>query len=204
MTICIADSHYYELRIQRKQIKYAYIRVKPNQVLEISAPAKMPQDLIVNLIKEKTKWILSVTATLEDRFQEEDIRLMPIPAEQQQELRYEAEDLAYEAMLKLYPLVEPFGVKVPEVRVRYMTSRWGSCIVNKNRIWINVYLIKLPQQCLAYVVLHELVHFIHPNHSKAFYHTLNQLMPEWKEAKEILHRVQLPPKNAEAKAARIE
>jgi len=202
MTICIADSHYFELKITRKNIKNAYIRVRPNKVLEVSAPIKLPYEFIAEFIKEKSKWIISVSNTLEDDFRK-PVNLMPLTQEELIDLRFEAEDMVADALEKTYFKVKPYGVRIPEVRVRYMTSRWGSCIVNKGRVWINIYLAKLPPKCMEYVMLHELVHFIHPNHSADFYAMLEKLMPNWKEYKELLKRVNLPPKNAVETAVHI-
>ena len=44
------------------------------------------------------------------------------------------------------------------------------------------------RNCIEYVVMHELCHFIHPNHSKQFYGFLAMLMPDWKERKQLLNK----------------
>ena len=67
-----------------------------------------------------------------------------------------------------------------------MKKRWGSCLRSKNRIILNYELIKAPKHCIEYVVLHELVHFIHRNHDQKFYNMLTVLMPDWKQRKAIL------------------
>jgi len=203
MTICLANDNFFELKINRKTIKNAYIRVKPNKVIELSVPKKMPDDLITDLIKQKTSWIISVSDTLGNNFDANEIRLMPVPQNQIDDLKYEAEVIVYESLQKVYPLVKKYGIEFPEHRVRYMTTRWGSCVVNKKRIWINVYLVKLPPQCLDYVVLHELIHFIRPDHSDKFYSLLDELMPGWKECKKILKRVKLPSKEDMKRASQI-
>ncbi|RXI67127.1 hypothetical protein DP121_13145 [Clostridium tetani] len=47
--------------------------------------------------------------------------------------------------------------------------------------------MKTEETCIDYVVLHELVHLVHFNHSKDFYDLLDDLMPDWKERKRILN-----------------
>ncbi|MEG0292403.1 MAG: M48 family metallopeptidase [Anaerovoracaceae bacterium] len=79
-----------------------------------------------------------------------------------------------------------FGVLMPSVKVRYMTSRWGSCRPSKKSITLNVRLINYPIEVLEYVIVHELVHFIVCNHSSEFYHLLESLMGDWKEREKIL------------------
>lgn len=74
----------------------------------------------------------------------------------------------------------------PEITVRRMKSRWGSCHVNSNRITLNERLIEAPAECIRFVILHELCHFIHPNHSSSFYRLLEAFCPYWKKTKKLL------------------
>lgn len=89
-----------------------------------------------------------------------------------------------EAVERIYPLFEAYGVKFPEVKFRTMKSRWGSCKVNGGSITLNTKLIHFPMECIEYVVAHELAHFIHPNHSKMFYDLLSEVMPDHKVRRE--------------------
>ena len=75
---------------------------------------------------------------------------------------------------------------LPKVQVRKMKTLLGSCSLNRDAITFNQYLIKAKPACIDYVVLHELVHFIYPNHSKQFYDFLSIYMPDWKERKKVL------------------
>jgi hypothetical protein len=78
-------------------------------------------------------------------------------------------------------------VKKPmAVCFRDMSSRWGSCMVQKGSICINSRLIFAPVSCLDYVLGHELCHFIYPNHSASFYRLLNAAIPDAMEARNIL------------------
>ena len=67
-----------------------------------------------------------------------------------------------------------------------MKTLWGSCSVNRGIITLNFYLIKAGIPYIDYVVLHELTHFLYPNHSKQFYMFLSNYMPDWKERKQVL------------------
>lgn len=89
-------------------------------------------------------------------------------------------------VLEFYPIVQKYGVSLPQVQIRKMKTLWGSCSANRNVVTFNQYLIKAKPACIDYVVLHELVHFIYPNHSKQFYDFLSINMPDWKERKKIL------------------
>lgn len=85
-----------------------------------------------------------------------------------------------------YPIIEKYGVAMPKVTVRKMKTLWGSCSVNRGAITFNFYLIKARMPYIDYVILHELTHFLYPNHSKQFYMFLSNYMPDWKERKHIL------------------
>ena len=93
-----------------------------------------------------------------------------------------------EILEELYPLFRKYGVAMPALRIRDMETRWGSCLVKKGIITLNKHLIEAPRNCIEYVVMHELCHFIYPNHSKQFYSFLSMLMPDWRERKTILDK----------------
>jgi predicted metal-dependent hydrolase len=72
------------------------------------------------------------------------------------------------------------GVKAHELRIKKMKTRWGTCNPKDKRVWLNLELIYRPPQCLEYVVLHELCHFIEASHNHKFKALLNTYMPNWK------------------------
>lgn len=74
----------------------------------------------------------------------------------------------------------------PELNTRIMTSKWGVCYTRNNKINISSYLIHYPLECLEYIMVHEMTHFIIPNHSKRFYEIVNNNMPDYKIANEKL------------------
>ncbi len=68
---------------------------------------------------------------------------------------------------------------VKELRVKRLRRRWGSCSSTGN-ILLNTHLIKAPMECIDYVIIHELCHLKHMNHSKNYYATLAKYCPDWK------------------------
>lgn len=93
-----------------------------------------------------------------------------------------------ELINKIYAQMQKYDVPFPTLKVRCMKSRWGSCQPQKGIITLNSRLIAAPENCIEYVVLHEFVHFIHPNHSKQFWNFVTMMMPDWKERKRELER----------------
>lgn len=80
-----------------------------------------------------------------------------------------------------------YHLEFPDVKIRDMKSRWGSCTPAKNSITLNQKLIHYPFEFIEYVVLHEFVHFIQPNHSKAFYNIIENYMPDYKTRMEMVN-----------------
>ena len=87
---------------------------------------------------------------------------------------------------QVYPVFQKYGVAMPNLRIRDMETRWGSCLAKKGIITLNKRLLEAPRHCIEYVVTHEFCHFIHPNHSKQYYAFLTMLMPDWRERKKVL------------------
>ena len=98
-------------------------------------------------------------------------------------------EVFHEICEEIYPMFKPYGVKYPFIKIRIMKSRWGSCQPQRGIITLNGKMIAAPREAIKYVVLHELAHFVHPNHSKDFYGLVEQLMPDWKERRALLQNV---------------
>lgn len=85
-----------------------------------------------------------------------------------------------------FKYLKMLNLSLDTIEFRAMKSRWGTCIPAKKKILFNSKLVHCPIEAIEYVVLHEIVHLIHPNHSNAFYTTVGVYMPDWKERKKIL------------------
>ncbi len=87
----------------------------------------------------------------------------------------------------VYPAFERLGVCWPQIRIRSMVSRWGSCQPAKGVLTFARQLVEVPQTCMEYVVVHEFAHFIHPDHSPRFHAFMTEMMPNWKERRDMLN-----------------
>lgn len=99
------------------------------------------------------------------------------------------------AKIKFYTISEPiierfkkYKVAPSSIILRAMPTRWGSC-TPKGKIILNPELIKAPKGCIEYVVIHELCHLVHQNHTKAFYDLQDKIMPDWQKWKERLEKI---------------
>ncbi|MBR0070560.1 MAG: M48 family metallopeptidase [Synergistaceae bacterium] len=87
--------------------------------------------------------------------------------------------------------VKRVGVKINSCNIRNMKTRWGSCNISRERILINLQLVKKPPECLEYVLTHELVHLLEKNHTNRFKSLMDKYYPAWREAKRILAEMPL-------------
>lgn len=85
------------------------------------------------------------------------------------------------------PLIEKWeaklGVSVSQYFLQRMKTKWGSCNHREKNIRLNTELVKKPKDLLEYVIVHELVHLLEPNHSDRFIAILDRHYPTWREAR---------------------
>lgn len=82
------------------------------------------------------------------------------------------------------PLIEKWsailGVSPPEWGIKRMKTKWGTCNIGGRRVWLNLELIKKPEACLEYVIVHELTHFFERSHSDRFVAMMDRWLPQWR------------------------
>ena len=83
------------------------------------------------------------------------------------------------------------GIVVNDVRIKRMKTRWGSCNASAGRVWLNLELVKKPPACLAYILVHEMVHFLERHHNERFRALMDDLMPQWRLHRDELNRAPL-------------
>ena len=88
----------------------------------------------------------------------------------------------------LPPIIEKFkkyNVSPAKISIRDMRSRWGSCS-RKGNISLNLQLVKLNENCIRQVMIHEMCHLVYFNHQAGFYALMEEMMPDWKQWKKEL------------------
>lgn len=82
-------------------------------------------------------------------------------------------------------------IKVSNVSIRHMKTRWGSCNQLNKTIWLNLELIKKPSACIEYVLVHEFCHLKEKKHNDAFLKLMDKYMPKWRMFKDELNKMPL-------------
>ena len=169
--------------IIRSKRKTVGISVKPGGEIIIRAPRMLQQAAILSFVYQKTDWILTAYDNLKDRTPQ----IKNIPKDTATcalEKRYR--DAAKEYIPKRVEYYHSLtGGSYKKITIRDQKTRWGSCSSN-GTLSFNYRLMLAPPRVLDYVVVHELCHLTHMNHSKAFWDMVASILPEYKEYRKWL------------------
>ena len=86
----------------------------------------------------------------------------------------------YQSRLDYWYNIFEEKIPIPNLKIRKMTSRWGVCNIKNHNVTLNYELLKYDITCLDYVIVHELSHFIHHNHSRQFWTLVEKYYPNYK------------------------
>jgi predicted metal-dependent hydrolase len=101
-------------------------------------------------------------------------------------LRTEAEKVL---LPRLRELAELYGFEYQSAAIKQLVGRWGSCDSTRH-IALSLYLIQLPIELIDYVLIHELTHTVHLNHSPGFWSDVQQLCPDYKQLRRKMRELQ--------------
>jgi predicted metal-dependent hydrolase len=122
-------------------------------------------------------------------------KLQKVPNGDKEKIQ-KAYDAFYKEMAKSYLtqraefFAQKMGLSYSELRFRKMKSRWGSCSSQK-KITLNTALMKVDKALIDYVVVHELAHLVHMNHSKAFHALVAEYLSDAKARRSALKKISL-------------
>ncbi len=159
------------------------ISIKPGGEIIIRAPRFLPKKVILSYVYEKSDWIVSAWENQKDRTprtndQPKDAATAAL------EKRYR--DAAKEYIPKRVEYYHAFtGGEYQKITIRDQKTRWGSCSSN-GTLSFNYRLMLAPPRVLDYVVVHELCHLTHMNHSTAFWEMVSSILPDYKEHRKWL------------------
>lgn len=162
------------IRSKRRSIA---IQVDTDCNIVVRAPLNMSEDKIQSFVLEKKAWLEKAVAEQmkkrkqQKNYTDEDIKILRKKAKEviPQKVAYYSKIMG----------VEPTGVKINSAKKRY-----GSCS-GKNSLNFSLFLMDKDERFIDYVVVHELAHIVHHNHSKEFYALIEKYMPDYKERKKL-------------------
>ena len=146
----------------------------------VRAPLRCPQRDIDRFVAEHRDWIVKKIALQQHRAALREA-MEPTP-EQVQVLRRRAAEILPQRVAQYAPMmgVTPAGVKITSARTRF-----GSCS-GKNSLCFSWRLMLYPDAAIDYVVVHELAHIRHHNHSKDFWAFVAAVMPDYRDRQALL------------------
>ncbi|MBW6487587.1 SprT family zinc-dependent metalloprotease [Sulfurimonas sp.] len=206
------------LHVRNRALKNSYISVKRNGLITVKT-SNVSEDYVRNLLEKKELWIRKQLQKIQNNPQpqinmEDEVLLfgeiLSIDIDEAKELRKELERvdvLNAEAVLKCYdkfyknyaknyliPRVEHYSrimeLDFSEIKFRKMRSRWGSCS-SMGVITLNIELIKIDKKLIDFIVVHELSHLVHMNHSKKFHSLVERYLPDAKSLNRELKAIRL-------------
>lgn len=92
----------------------------------------------------------------------------------------------YENRLNYWYDIFEEKIPSPNLKIRKMSSRWGVCNIKNKNVTLNLELSRYELYALDYVIVHELSHFIYPNHSKNFWSLVEKYYPRYKDVRRYL------------------
>ena len=195
---CLAQADI-ELHISKKRVKNINFRLKPHKLM-VSIPISLSSAQTVQAIEKRVPWAIANHPHVLERYKRQQIpsqqsikeastadsTLLLWGVEQSFTLNHDKKIAYYrqhlsEVMPALFNKWQPIvGAYANEIRLKKMHTRWGSCNTRARRIWLSVYLPAYPIECTEYVIVHELCHLHHANHSRAFWQTVATAMPDYR------------------------
>ena len=167
-----------EYKIIYSKRKSLAIQVTPDGEVLVKAPKNTPKKNIEETVKKYSDWIEKTQKKVLGK----DIGMKKASAEEEKLLRKKAKELLPE---KVNYYSDLLGVTPTRLTVTGARTRFGSCS-GKNSISFSFYLMRFPEDAIDYVVVHELCHMIHHNHSKEFYKEIEKILPDYKRRKKLL------------------
>lgn len=202
----ILNNTEYQIEIIRKNNKNTYLRVRDNKII-ITTNYLTSKKTIEKLINDNKEFINKALTKNISKNEDKTFKLFGnkydiiygFPTTEIEENKIYTKDEKtlnkylskyiyeiYEERLNYWYNIFEETIPTPNLKIRKMTSRWGVCNIKNKNVTLNLELSKYNIEALNYVIVHELSHFIHPNHSKEFWTLVSKYYPNYKEIRKYL------------------
>lgn len=170
----------YEYRVIKSKRKTAVIEIDEDCNLILRLPLRYSQKSVDKLISDHRDWIEKHMIIQREKQKNKII----LSDEQINALKSRAKDIIPERV-EYYSNI--MGLKPSGVKITSAQKRFGSCS-GKNSLCFSYILMQYPMEAVDYVVVHELAHIVHKNHSKEFYRLIEKYLPDYKLREKMLKR----------------
>ncbi len=185
--------------VKKTNLKHTYITIKNDGKVIVKTNQVFSEKNIKEMVFEKALWILKKQSVLQKRVKIADDELLYLGESYKIDFLLKSTD-AIDGFYKqksreiILPLVDKWSEKMQlyptYVGFRKNRTLWGSCSA-KNRLSFNTSLAKTPLSCIEYVVVHELAHIKHKNHSAKFWSFVEEYLPDFKQRQKGLKGISL-------------
>ncbi len=173
MSLSISEN--INITIIRSNRKTLSIQLRPDEIIA-RAPLRMKDKEIYSFIDSKRSWIEKNLAKMQER-EKAVSEVQPFTQEEINALAEKAKQIIRERVKHYAPKI---GVTYNRITIRCQRTRWGSCS-SKGNLNFNCLLVLFPLEVVDSVVVHELCHRKHMNHSPQFYAEIEKVFPEYKK-----------------------
>ena len=170
-----------ETIVIRSRRKTLSMQVKGDGQVEIRAPLRTSDAEIRRFLETHRRW-LEKHLQKAQALQQVKAGVRKLTAAETAELKKKAKRILPERVAYWAPLI---GVRPGRIAVRCQKTRWGSCST-KGNLNFNCLLMLAPEGVIDYIVVHELCHLKHMNHSKRFYAEIEKVLPDYRQHQQWL------------------
>lgn len=174
----------YPIEIVRSDRTTVALEITNELTVRIRAPKHVPESELYAIAEKHQSWI---EKHMEIRKRRQSARTAYDLTEE------DSEALKALARQVIPPKVEYYaklmGVKPKSVKITSAHSRFGSCS-GQNALCFSYILMRYPEEAIDYVVVHELAHIKHHNHSRSFYALVGKYLPDYKKREKLLREDQ--------------
>lgn len=156
------------------------IQIKEDASVQVRAPYRAPKKTLENFIEEKSSWIYENHLKVKERIKETiPSTLTPLQEQQVEILKKRFQNAARLHFPKRCAELQKLtGGYYTKITIRNQKTRWGSCS-QTGTLSFNYRLMMAPPAVIDYVIVHELCHLTHMNHSKDFWNKVALVMPDY-------------------------
>lgn len=203
------DSETYKVLVVKKSNKNTYIKIKDDLTIYVTTNYLTSKREVKIILDNEKDFLRKALSRVRKKMEKEELfyylgekyDIIKVPFENievedgkifvkdektlEKWLKKEIKRIFSERLEYNYNLFDE-NIPFPKLKIRSMKTRWGVCNKRDNSVTLNSKLIKYSIHEIDYVIIHELSHFVHFDHSKEFWETVRIYMPDYKKAVAIL------------------